>query len=257
MPYKAPRPCTTPGCPNLSASGKCDDHARKHERERGTAAERGYGATWQRLRQMVLSRDPLCTTCAAEERTTPSTDADHIIPKSRGGQDTLENLQGLCHSCHSRKTAGEEGFKLRVEGQFRPSVTIVCGPPGAGKSTYVRERMMGGDLIIDMDAIYHALSWQPYYDKPAVLVGYVLAVKEMLISMLRQNSELGHAWVITGGARRSQRHLFDKSQDVEVVIVKSSPDECLRRIQADPRRKGAALLWQPLIRKWYEEFEPD
>lgn len=36
-----------------------------------------------------------------------STDVDHIIPKSRGGEDTPENLQGACHSCHSRKTATE------------------------------------------------------------------------------------------------------------------------------------------------------
>jgi 5-methylcytosine-specific restriction endonuclease McrA len=34
-----------------------------------------------------------------------STEADHIIPISRGGDESMENLQGACHACHSHKTA--------------------------------------------------------------------------------------------------------------------------------------------------------
>ncbi len=28
---------------------------------------------------------------------------DHILPKSKGGKDTLENLQPMCHSCNAQK----------------------------------------------------------------------------------------------------------------------------------------------------------
>jgi 5-methylcytosine-specific restriction endonuclease McrA len=37
-----------------------------------------------------------------------TTDADHIVPKRKGGKDTMDNLQGTCHSCHSMKTARGE-----------------------------------------------------------------------------------------------------------------------------------------------------
>lgn len=40
-------------------------------------------------------------------RLTPSTEADHIIPLPEG-PDTVENMQGLCRPCHSRKTARSE-----------------------------------------------------------------------------------------------------------------------------------------------------
>lgn len=69
--------------------------------DRPTAHGRGYGKRWQKLRRMILNRDPVCTDCWRN----PSTIADHIIPKRDGGPDALENLQGLCQTCHNRKTA--------------------------------------------------------------------------------------------------------------------------------------------------------
>lgn len=35
-------------------------------------------------------------------------ECDHIIALWRGGQDTIDNLQGLCSSCHATKTQREE-----------------------------------------------------------------------------------------------------------------------------------------------------
>lgn len=72
---------------------------------RVSASKRGYGRRHQRLRKIVLARDPICKLCHREA----TTDSDHIVPLSQGGKDELSNLQGACHSCHSRKTATEDG----------------------------------------------------------------------------------------------------------------------------------------------------
>lgn len=54
---------------------------------------------------MVLARDPLCRIAVLCGGLAPSTDADHVVPRRLGGDDTMENLQGACHACHSYKTA--------------------------------------------------------------------------------------------------------------------------------------------------------
>ena len=52
---------------------------------------------------MILRGEPICRSCSSQA----ATDVDHIIPRRAGGPDTPENLQPLCHSCHSKKTQKE------------------------------------------------------------------------------------------------------------------------------------------------------
>ena len=66
-------------------------------------------AAWQRLRAAVLGREPLCRHCAARGLVVPATDVDHM----NGADDNrLESLQPLCHECHSRKTARDQGKRV-------------------------------------------------------------------------------------------------------------------------------------------------
>ena len=56
---------------------------------------------WRKLRRTVLARDVICQDC----QNRPATHVDHIVPRKRGGTDSVDNLQGLCASCHTAKTA--------------------------------------------------------------------------------------------------------------------------------------------------------
>jgi len=107
--------CPVPGCPNITTGGKCPQHlkaARKEYDSHRPAGWKRFNANWRRLREMVLARDPVCKNpFQIPNHLEFSTVADHIVPVAKGGAECdLDNLQGLCKSCHDRKTACEVGL---------------------------------------------------------------------------------------------------------------------------------------------------
>ncbi len=69
-------------------------------------------AAWRRLRASVLNGEPLCRHCHARGIMTEATDVDHI--NNDASNNSAENLQGLCHECHSRKTNADMGRRVRM-----------------------------------------------------------------------------------------------------------------------------------------------
>ena len=90
-------------------------------------------------RKNVLRRDGnRCQYCGSRHSLT----VDHVLPKSRGGRDTWENLVAACVRCNNKKgdrTPKEAGMPLRRK-PFRPSYVM-----------FIR------DLVSDMHE-----AWKPY-----------------------------------------------------------------------------------------------
>jgi 5-methylcytosine-specific restriction protein A len=80
---------------------------RELERQRPSAARRGYGPRWRRARAAYLARHPLCVRCREVGRLEPATVVDHVVPHR--GDPVLfwgeTNWAALCKRCHDRKTA--------------------------------------------------------------------------------------------------------------------------------------------------------
>ena len=105
--------CGEPGCGVLVPSGRCATHA-----PRDRYARPGYAAThawygslrWRLLRAEMLRAEPFCRVCRADGLNVLTQDIDHIT--KHDGDPALfwnrENLQGLCRSCHTRKTTRGE-----------------------------------------------------------------------------------------------------------------------------------------------------
>lgn len=119
----AKRPCIRPGCRNLVDRGYCATCAPKHsprainEATRPSAAKRGYGRRWQKVRELYFKRNPFCADIYGDhgKRLEVATELDHIVPH-RGDMEKFwdpGNLQGLCKECHSKKTATEESAFAR------------------------------------------------------------------------------------------------------------------------------------------------
>ena len=114
MPNKPAKPCKNPGCPLQAVRlGRCAVHAAEYEAQRkqqlaevdvrrGTASQRGYGLKWRRIRAQFLKAHPTCAKCGAV-----ATEVHHVKTLRAGGSNKWENLQALCHSCHSAITMRE------------------------------------------------------------------------------------------------------------------------------------------------------
>lgn len=99
------------GCEDLTKAGTyCEECDRANEAVRrlrkGKTSER-YGAEYQRNRKRVLdwakAEGVDCALAVPGVCMSRPTTADHIIPKSRGGDDSVDNLQPSCSPCNSAK----------------------------------------------------------------------------------------------------------------------------------------------------------
>lgn len=107
MPRKPKRPCSYPGCPNLSDDRYCKDHRslvnksyNKHQRD--PESNKRYGRSWKRIRDRYIKAHPLCEECEKHGRLTTAEEVHHILPLSRGGTHDTDNLLSLCRSCHNK-----------------------------------------------------------------------------------------------------------------------------------------------------------
>jgi len=113
MPLKPLRPCGR--CKQLHNQKRCP--ICEPERRKQSASRREqehlhlYSTDWKKLRLMILMEQPLCVECKSHGRLTPASVIDHVTPHK--GDMALfydrSNLQSLCTSCHSAKTAREDG----------------------------------------------------------------------------------------------------------------------------------------------------
>ena len=108
LPRKPKRPCSFPGCPNLTEERYCEEHKKLANRQydrysRDKAARKLYASSeWKKIRARFLAVHPLCEQCRKEGRLTKATEVHHILPLRRGGTHDESNLMPLCKPCHSR-----------------------------------------------------------------------------------------------------------------------------------------------------------
>lgn len=167
---------------------------------------------WRALRASVLLRDRFtCAMCGRIEGDTSKMVCDHIKPHR--GDDALfwseSNLQTLCASpCHNAHKQARDIADALSNGKpiaslwpewVKPSVvpvTVVCGPPASGKSTYVAKHASRGALVIDMDEIgkrLFDLNFSYLSDDQRQIV---LHERNNMIGSLSRRPSCSEAWLI-------------------------------------------------------------
>lgn len=233
---------------------------------------RFYGSTaWRKTQAAYMEKQNyICERCGA-----PAQIVHHKIPLTN---DNLynskialdwDNLEALCRKCHAeahkdRDYISVKGAEFDADGnlikQQRARVTIVWGPPGSGKSTYVAEHKGDKDLILDLDYICAALIGEPsdiYRDHYHVL-DVALLLRDYLYTIIeRREGKWEKCFIVTSTANRYTVNALADRLDAEIVNMGTSLDECIRRIQADNRRGNKKGKFVAITRRWFEKNPPD
>lgn len=158
-----------------------------------------------------------------------------------------DNIALVHHRCHNNihNKLGYAGRK----------VYLVYGSPLSGKTTYVKENMLEGDLVVDMDRIWRCLSGCELYVKPNRLKSNVFAVRDLLLEDIGHRfGKWSNAYVIGGYPLQGERERLVKRLGAEEIFINTDKEECLRRLQEDNKRNTEE--WEKYIMEWWERYTP-
>ena len=140
-------------------------------------------------------------------------------------------------------------------GMGRREAFIVYGPPLAGKSTWVREAMGEGDLVVDIDNIWQAVSGLPRYEKPARLRAVVFRIRdELLDAVAHRFGKWTKAYIIGGYPNTAERERLAQQMTATPLYIEATQDECLRRLENDDARNKDE--WREYIDEWFSRYTP-
>lgn len=158
-----------------------------------------------------------------------------------------KNVALVHHRCHN-EIHEKTGYKTK-------KVFVVWGAPLSGKSTYVSGVAKYGDLIVDIDNLWQAVSGRPRYEKPNRIKQNVFALHNQLLTQVAQRTGFWHcAYIIGGYALPSEREQLARRLGAECIYIDSTKEECMARLAMcnDGRKKAE---WEKYISDWWETHE--
>lgn len=231
--------CSTPGCPREAHyRGRCQECARKLDPLVHVNRSLYTSAAWRAFRLRRLALNPFCQGPLCSQ---PAREVDHIVPVEQGGAVySIDNTQCLCTPCHSRKTRAEQ--HQREPTMEAATITIITGPPCSGKTTYVRDTRRPGDIVIDLDALFAALTYSPEHQHEDAALNEVLRLRDVLLANLKPP-----AWIIDTGLRARRAELQRMFPTARTITMNTPRETCLDRAAQRPRPAHTAQL----IEQWF------
>ena len=139
-------------------------------------------------------------------------------------------------------------------GYSRRQVYLVYGPPLSGKTTWVRENKLDGDLIIDLDSIWECVSGADRYKKPNRLKSVVFRLRDDLIDAVKYRfGKWNNAYLIGGYPLQAERERLLTELGAREVFMNATREECLARLEACHDRDKEE--WKRYVDEWFERSE--
>lgn len=164
-----------------------------------------------------------------------------------------DNVKVWCHICHNKhhgRFCGG-GHKRKEK-----AVYIIYGPPMSGKTSYVMEHKEPGDIVVDMDELYKAVSFMPKYNKPDNLKYNVFAIRNAIIDNIKTRyGGFRTAWIVGGYPRKAERQRLIDTTNGAGMLMHATKEECINRLEScNDYRAEHKEEWKEYINKWFEDY---
>lgn len=137
----------------------------------------------------------------------------------------------------------------------RISLTMVCGPAGSGKTTWVKQNIGMRDIVIDLDDLMSKVSGKAWYVAGDECLHAAISQRNSLLRSLSLDRTHERAWFIVSAPTLTERMFWREALEPDrVVIHEVLAAECMTRIKADVRRSEQWAKWQPIVDRWWSRY---
>ncbi len=157
-------------------------------------------------------------------------------------------IQFVHHGCHNK-------IHNKLHENYRREIFLVYGSPLSGKTTWAKENMNEGDLLVDIDNIWECFSGCNRYIKPKRLNAVIFGVRDELYRMIKYRvGKWNNAYIVGGFPLISERERLCKEFGAREIFVDTSKEECIRRLEASNDRNKTE--WLKYIDEWWTKYTP-
>lgn len=162
------------------------------------------------------------------------------------------NIAILHWQCHNIVHGRFSGQNTQPE----KKVYLITGAPCSGKTTFARERIQEGDVIVDIDDIWQQISGQPRYSKPNSIKPLVFATRAAQEEQVRMRAGTWrNAFIIRSLPLPMDRKREAERLDAEVITIDTPKEECLERLRNNPQGRNVAE-YEKYINQYFMMFTP-
>ena len=174
---------------------------------------------------------------------------DQVLFNPRTGQIYTPNTNAL-QDMNTMKA----GF-ITESRAFDGKNLIITGAPGSGKTTWVREKMKSGEMVLDLDAIKCALLGNKEFHGQAVeIIPMLTVVRDAVYRALAENKNSGRCYVITTETDLATLRQWQVYLNAELKVMDTPKEICMERVKNDPTRPDKKVFYS-LIDKWFENWK--
>jgi predicted kinase len=144
----------------------------------------------------------------------------------------------------------------RFGGYWNRKVYYIWGSPCSGKNTFVMQNKGAADLIIDMDAIWQAITGGAKYDKPDALKQNAFMLRDALLEQVKTRAgKWQTAYILSTEPRASVRNRICNQLGAEQIYIECTKEEALQRLHNDAERAAVIPQWTEYINNFFENLE--